>query len=98
MPCTRRLILPRPAPTCSHRFIREHPLGALIDASLNASHLPMLLDADGRTLRCHMARANETVRSCSLRRKPRRLLKNVTERDISFRLKRKGHGHDDRED
>lgn len=45
-----------------HQFIREHPLAALIDTTLNASHVPMLLDPEGRTLRCHVARANPQSR------------------------------------
>ena len=50
-------------PEVLHQFMREHPLGALVDSTLNASHVPMLLDTDERTLRCHMARANEQWRT-----------------------------------
>ncbi len=47
-----------------HAFIRQHPLAALVSGaseSLEASHVPMVLDteAEGQTvLRCHLARAN----------------------------------------
>ena len=44
-----------------HAFIREHPLGMLVTsgaAGLEASHVPMVLDAEAGVLRCHLARAN----------------------------------------
>lgn len=47
-----------------HRLIREHALGVLIvmlDGTLEASHVPVVLDADGSphgVLRFHLARAN----------------------------------------
>jgi transcriptional regulator len=51
-------------PEVLRQFIRENPLGVLVSASskgLDASHLPMFLDADAGdqgVLRCHLARAN----------------------------------------
>jgi transcriptional regulator len=51
-----------------HRFIAEHPLGALVtlcDAGLEANHVPFELDAQaGRhgTLNCHVARNNPVWR------------------------------------
>ena len=45
------------------QFIANHPLGLLISASpsgqIEATHVPMLLDSEGTSLRCHLARANE---------------------------------------
>lgn len=45
-------------PDVLHAFIRAHPLGTLITNGLEATHLPLFLDADAGFLRCHMARAN----------------------------------------
>jgi transcriptional regulator len=45
-----------------HELIRQHPLATLISIGssneIQASHLPMVLDAGGEVLRGHMARAN----------------------------------------
>lgn len=44
-------------------FIAKHSLGLLISASptgqIQATHVPMLLDRDRNSLRCHLARAND---------------------------------------
>jgi transcriptional regulator len=48
-------------PDVLHAFIRAHPLGTLVTSGpdgLDASHLPVFLDANTGRLRCHMARAN----------------------------------------
>ena len=44
-----------------HALVRAHSFATLVSAhqgEIQVSHLPFLLDADGRTLRAHMARAN----------------------------------------
>ncbi len=45
------------------QFIANYPLGLLISASrqgeIHATHAPMLLNRQGTSLRCHLARAND---------------------------------------
>jgi transcriptional regulator len=45
-------------PEVLFQFIRDHPLGIVVDSQLFASHLPMVLDVASNCLRCHMARNN----------------------------------------
>jgi len=49
-------------------LVRAHGFATLVSAhhgEIQVSHLPFLLDADGRTLRAHMARANPQWRTFS---------------------------------
>ena len=49
-------------------LVRVHNFATLVSAhqgEIQVSHLPFLLDADGRTLRAHMARANPQWRTFS---------------------------------
>ena len=51
-----------------HALVRAHSFATLVSAhhgEIQVSHLPFLLDADGRTLRAHMARANPQWRTFS---------------------------------
>ena len=45
-----------------HEIVRQHPLATLLsihDGDIECTHLPMFLDPSGKSLRAHMARANE---------------------------------------
>jgi len=51
-----------------YALVRAHSFATLVSAhqgEIQVSHLPFLLDADGRTLRAHMARANPQWRTFS---------------------------------